>query len=367
VCSSDLTVSPVYMTSGAIIGNNANFGSTTSIDISDSSLTGAYTDWFDALDTIAASGKVTRLQITQVSDTSIFGIFTVGNVFYTALDNFWTIALTFVVGGGAWGSTETYSVSWIADGSAGTPGANGTNGTNGTSGTSGSGSGTVSGTTGSIAKFTSSTAVGNATVDVDYLQQDMQVVAAQGMGSVIKGYSIGTPILGTFNSGQQFNNAAGTTGQINWLAVWIPKTVTLTGVKWYQITAGVYTANNYNGVALYSHSSGTLTQVASSTNDGNIWKATSSTFASKAFSSTYSAAPGLYYIASIWCYSAYTTLPTVASGSLSTLGSQSAFATFDFTNNHKFSGYMTSQTALPATQALSGISPWGQRFINYLY
>jgi hypothetical protein len=117
------------------------------------------------------------------------------------------------------------------------------------------------------------------------------------------------------------------------LAVWIPKTVTLTGVKWYQITAGVYTANNYNGVALYSHSSGTLTQVASSTNDGNIWKATSSTFASKAFSSTYSAAPGLYYIASIWCYSAYTTLPTVASGSLSTLGSQSNFAAFDFTNN----------------------------------
>ena len=84
------------------------------------------------------------------------------------------------------------------------------------------------------------------------------------------------------------------------VAVWIPKDQTITGVKWWQKRQGDYTANNYNGVALYSYSGGTLTKVASSTDDGNIWKGGTNTWQSKAFSSTYSATAGLYYIVSFY-------------------------------------------------------------------
>jgi hypothetical protein len=200
---------------------------------------------------------------------------------------------------------------------------------------------------------------------VDYLQQDMQVVAAQGMGGSVKGYTISTPIIGSYSQALSLNTVNGLTGNIRWIAVWITKTTTITGVKWYQTAAGSYTASDYNGVGLYSHSSGTLTQVASSTNDGNIWKATTSTLASKAFTSTYSAAPGLYYIAAIYCFSAQVTIPSLAG--TGTLGAGAAFNNYDFTNSNKLVGYTLSATALPATQALSSVNQSVSRFSFYLY
>ena len=222
-----------------------------------------------------------------------------------------------------------------------------------------------SGTAGSIAKFSDTTTIGNATVDVDYLQQDMQVVAAQGMGSSIKGYTISTPIIGSFTQAITFNIGTVASGEIRWIAVWIPKTTTITGVKWYQSTTGNYTANNYNGVGLYSHSGGTLTKVASSTDDGTIWKATASTVANKAFTSTYSAAPGLYYIAAIYCFSAQVTAPGIAG--TGTLVAGAAFNNYDFTNSNKLVGYTGAQTTLPATQALSGATQSVSRMSFYLY
>jgi hypothetical protein len=200
---------------------------------------------------------------------------------------------------------------------------------------------------------------------VDYLQQDMQVVTAQGMGGSVKGYTISTPIIGSYTQALTYNTANGLSGNIRWIAVWIPKTTTITGVKWYQTVTGSYTASDYNGVGLYSQSSGTLTQVASSTNDGNIWKATINTLASKAFTSTYSAAPGLYYIATIYCYSAQVTAPSMAG--TGTLGAGAAFNNYDFTNSNKLVGYTLSATALPATQALSSVTQSVSRFSFYLY
>ena len=69
-------------------------------------------------------------------------------------------------------------------------------------------------------------------------------------------------------------------------AVYIRESKTIAGVKWFQGVQGNYTADNYNGVGLYSYDgAGTLTLVASSTNDGNIWKASANSVGSKAFSS----------------------------------------------------------------------------------
>ena len=136
--------------------------------------------------------------------------------------------------------------------------------------------------------------------------------------------------------------------------IYLPVSTTLTGVKWKQVTAGNYTANNYNGVGLYSISGGTCTLVASSTDDGNIWKTTSGTIGSKAFSSTYAASPGVYMVVALHSSSANTTSPVI--GMLTGL---SGFinTTWDFTNSAKSSGLISSLTALPSpTQAFSGIT-----------
>lgn len=133
-------------------------------------------------------------------------------------------------------------------------------------------------------------------------------------------------------------------------AYYIPIAQTITGVKWLQLVQGNYTANNYNGIGLYSYSGGTMTLVASSTNDGNIWKGTGVTWQSKSFSSSYSATAGIYFIAALYCRSAVVTGPEIGSfGTFST-----GTTVYDFTNSAKLTSTIATQTALPATQLQSG-------------
>jgi len=135
--------------------------------------------------------------------------------------------------------------------------------------------------------------------------------------------------------------------------IYIDYATTITGFKWNQGSAFVGTASNYNGGGLYTYSGGTLTLVASSTDDGNIWKTTSNTVGSKAFSSTYSASVGAHYLCLLYSSSAQTTAPTL-------YGNNAAFATpftpYDFTNSAKLFGTKVSQTSLPATVAMSTIA-----------
>lgn len=155
-------------------------------------------------------------------------------------------------------------------------------------------------------------------------------------------------ILGTF-----FDLGANTgivNGRAYFIPVWVYKSMTITGVKWLQATQGVYTSTNFNGVGLYTLSSGTLTRVAISTDDGNIWKATANTMSSKAFSSTYSASAGLYFVAILYCQSAQTTQPTLATNQA--ISTWNGF-TSDFTNSAKLCSYIGSQTTLGTSFALS--------------
>lgn len=146
-------------------------------------------------------------------------------------------------------------------------------------------------------------------------------------------------------------NIAPGSGVLRLTAVWLPKAATITGVKWYQFTGGVYTANNYNGVGLYSYSGGTLTLVASSANDGTIWKASSFSWQNKAFNSTYAAAAGVYFIAVLYSSSSQTTAPA-----LSAAASMSPVATLDFTNSAKIQGFINTQTTLATPIAMSSVS-----------
>jgi hypothetical protein len=135
-------------------------------------------------------------------------------------------------------------------------------------------------------------------------------------------------------------------------AVWLPEDATITGVSWIQSIPGNYTADGYNGVGLYTYSGGTLTLVASSTNDGNIWKPSIGAWGKKDFSTPYVATAGLYFIGALYCQSAQTTAPNLAVASAAIQAGQ---MTQDFTNSAKLSGFLNSQTSLPSSQASSGL------------
>jgi len=141
-----------------------------------------------------------------------------------------------------------------------------------------------------------------------------------------------------------------TDGRCYFSPVYLSKAATITGVKWLQRTTGSYTGDNENRIGLYSYSGGTMTLVASCANDATLWSTVgTSTFGSKAFSGTYSAAAGLYFVGALYNSSAQTTAPTVG-GSTITVAAQS---TLDFTNSAKISSYVAT-TTLPSSQAMSG-------------
>jgi hypothetical protein len=182
------------------------------------------------------------------------------------------------------------------------------------------------------------------------------------MGSTVKGYNIGCPVITNAVSGQAL-----TSGVTLYTAIYIHTTTTITGVKWFQQTQGNYTANNYNGVGLYSTSGGTLTLVASSSNDGNIWKAATGVFGSKAFVSTYTATAGIYYIGALYSNSAVVTNPAIGFAGSAAAGTAN-LGVIDYTNNNKTNGTAGSGlTALASSVAASGITIVQHRYAFYLY
>lgn len=136
------------------------------------------------------------------------------------------------------------------------------------------------------------------------------------------------------------------------LAVWVPSSMTITGVKFMQGTIGNFVASNFNGVGLYTLSAGTFTRVAVSANDGTLFSSGSaSTLKAKAFTSTYSASAGLYYAALLYSASSTTTNP-----SFSTIPAPfSNSLTLDNTNGVYFAMFSNSQTTMPTSIAPAGL------------
>lgn len=154
---------------------------------------------------------------------------------------------------------------------------------------------------------------------------------------------------------------------VRWVPVYLTVSATITGVKWYQQTAGSYTATNFNGVGLYGvdASNGVLTQLAVSADDGNIWKGVGGSFYSKAFTGTVALSPRLYFIALLYCQSAQTTAPVL--GCLT--GSVNAAAQLiDLTQSIRLGGFTSGQTSLAASYTSSSqVSGATQNFYAALY
>lgn len=165
-------------------------------------------------------------------------------------------------------------------------------------------------------------------------------------------YALGGTVKAESYPGSVYSSTAGALadGIVKFVACWLPNPDTITGIAWEQVVAGSYTADAYNGVGLYTYLAGTLTLVASSTNDGNIWKGTASTWNKKSFSSPYIASGGLYFIAFLYNNSAQTTAPTTKVYPTNPLT-----VTYDFTNSAKLCGTLLAQASLPASIPMSSI------------
>ena len=175
------------------------------------------------------------------------------------------------------------------------------------------------------------------------LTSDATVLGYNDLGSAIKGYPLGINLTAA-------NTSTGFTNQRLWLApVYVPADSVITGVRWLQIVLGNYTANNYNGVGLYTVSGGTINIAVSSSNNGNIWKTfTANTWGSQSFDAPYSASKGSYFIGAVLNASATVTTPTVGNATSAAATVQS----FDFTGGRLYN-ILATQLTMPTSVALS--------------
>lgn len=160
--------------------------------------------------------------------------------------------------------------------------------------------------------------------------------------------ALGSSIIGwTFDPGvctnATDNTAALGSGTLFLYAVYLPSPATITGVSTYVQTAGVGTWG-INKVALYGADG---TRLAQSASDTSAWKALG--LYDRAFSATYDADRGLYYIALLHIRTATTTIPRLAS--------RNSFATtlanVRTASSFPRAAFFSAQTDMPASLTLS--------------
>lgn len=146
-------------------------------------------------------------------------------------------------------------------------------------------------------------------------------------------------------------------------ALYLPAKRTITGVGFYQSVQGNYTADNNNKIGLYTSDGTTLTRVAQSANNGNLWKAAANTYVQEPFSATYEAEPGVYFVAGLYNQSAQVTAPSI----LQLLVNNAAIPAAKFPGNVRITGQLTGQTDMAASTTFAGLTTNGQIPFFYLY
>jgi len=171
------------------------------------------------------------------------------------------------------------------------------------------------------------------------------ILGYQALGSTIKGATLDLS-LNRVVTGVSLPIAV--SGRLFLIPVYIPVATTLTGIKFMSSTAGVYTAANYNGFGLYSFdtATGTGTLLASTPDDGTIFKQNANVLVSKAFSSAASISAGFYYIGMVWSFSG---TPAITPAILGTVSMATSMSIYDFTNSGKLFCHISSQTSLPSS------------------
>ena len=117
-------------------------------------------------------------------------------------------------------------------------------------------------------------------------------------------------ICQTFGFAQSDNTAiTPVSGRIIFGAIYIPINCTIEGVVTYLRQQGVFTGGNNNEIGLYSYSGGTMTRIAITSNDQNIWKSPSQAYNLTAFTSPVSVSAGIHFVGLVWTSSSTTNTP----------------------------------------------------------
>jgi hypothetical protein len=194
-----------------------------------------------------------------------------------------------------------------------------------------------------------------ATLDDLNERTPRQIRALNALGFSIKMETLGVE-WGTINTA-----TAHTDGRLHMHFLGVPDMdMTVTHVTFYQSTPGVYTADNENRIGLYSYNAATgdFTLVASTANDGNLWKAATG-FVNTAFSASANLTAGTpYFIGALYNNSAQTTAPSLMGGA-----SNGTSTVAIGTASVRLSSGVNTQTTLTSSinaSSLAGIStrPW---------
>ncbi len=175
------------------------------------------------------------------------------------------------------------------------------------------------------------------------------IAAYQDLGSEIKGENIGW----TF-----YNITAGSASAVvdnvaRYAAIDIPETRTITGVMFWLTLSGVYTADQTNQVGIFTKSiGGTMTLLASSADNPNLYKGTVNAMTKEPFTSPITLPRGRYYVGLLLNYSSASTPPQIG---IVTAGLTNE-TSMDFTNSNFLIGQKSATNSLPATITASTIA-----------
>lgn len=178
--------------------------------------------------------------------------------------------------------------------------------------------------------------------------KDLDLLAYQALGSPFLAETVGQ----TLSYANTASNLVD--GQIRYIAVYLPKAASLTGVKFYVRVQGSYTADNNNRVGLYSYAGGVLTLVASCANTANLWTSAANAIMTVPFTASYAATSGIYFIALLFNQSAQVTAPALASG-VALNNAAMAGTAYGFANSAKLLG-VSSSADLPASINMTTIT-----------
>lgn len=166
--------------------------------------------------------------------------------------------------------------------------------------------------------------------------------AIQAMGSQFKGGTIGKSPMDVTTTHNLTDARAG------FIAVWLPTRSTITGIAYGQSNPGSFTADAFNGIALYTLSGTTLTQIAVSANTSDAFNNSTGIWRKLPFTSQQTLNAGLYFVGYLYNSAAQTTAPVLRAAA--TPASQGVMQLDTTSRIHAF---VEGQASLPSTFDLS--------------
>jgi hypothetical protein len=134
----------------------------------------------------------------------------------------------------------------------------------------------------------------------------------------------------------------------------IPEGTVVTGVGYCESIAGVFTGNNFNGVALFKVvGDGTYTRVAISANDETVLKY-SNVMVKVPFTAPVTLTEGLYLAALMYSTSAQTTAPTIYANSVQSTN----YKIYNNTSVARIFGCIDAQTSMPSSLTVTAMTKY---------